>query len=144
LLLRPALSIFCSEQVTMNVGVYYLYQGFQHSADQSYRITDKVGQYNSLTGSVTGTANNGYGFSVGATYRFRKLHPPIYAPVEDTSSVPEEQEDLSPEMNQNSSFVAPVQPVSGNRDQLLYNDALLFAAFDKWGAARKSESISLN
>jgi len=100
LLLRPAISIFLRENVTLNAGVYYLYQDFKHDAPANYRITDKVGQYNPLLNSITGSAENAYGINIGVTYRFCNPHPgSVIAPVEDTSSLPENDD--------NSSYVAP-------------------------------------
>lgn len=70
ILLRPALSIYLSEQVELNVGAYYLYQNFTHPAPQSSRITDKLGDYNSLLTTVTSDINSSYGASVGIRYSF--------------------------------------------------------------------------
>ena len=65
LLLRPAVSFSVSDQVALNLGLYYVYQKFQHTATGTYRITDKVGEYNSVLNTVSSVSSNSFGISFG-------------------------------------------------------------------------------
>ena len=80
LLLRPAISIALCPRTSLNLGVYYLYQDFNHTADANYRLTDKLGQYSSMLNTVTSNMNNSFGLSVGVRYCFGKKHAAPPAP----------------------------------------------------------------
>ena len=72
-LVRPAISFYLSDKVALNLGAYYLYQNFNHTASNAYRLTDKVGEYNSMLNSVSTAQNNVYGISFGVRYFFGKM-----------------------------------------------------------------------
>ena len=77
LLLRPAISISLTENLSMNFGVYYLYQKFDNDASSGYRITNKVGEYNSMLNRISSVSDNSFGVNVGVRYSFhneRCLH----------------------------------------------------------------------
>ncbi len=70
---QPSLSIFFSDRVALNLGVYYMYQPFTNSAKSGYRLTDKVGEYTSVTSSVTSNIAQSYGGNLGLRYYLHKL-----------------------------------------------------------------------
>jgi len=72
-LIRPAVSFYLSDKVALNLGAFYLYQNFSHTASNSYLLTDKVGSYNSALNGVSSSANNAYGVNFGVRYFFGKL-----------------------------------------------------------------------
>ena len=84
-LFRPAVSIYLSERIALNLGLYYLYQGFTNNPSASNQITNKVGSYNSVLNSVTSVANSSYGVSAGIRYfvHQRKVTPVDVAPQTD-------------------------------------------------------------
>lgn len=55
-------------RITFNLGGYYMYQMFQNTGNENYRITDKVGSYNSLIDGVKRNDVQSYGGTVG--FRF--------------------------------------------------------------------------
>jgi outer membrane protein OmpA-like peptidoglycan-associated protein len=73
LLVRPAVSFYLSDKVALNLGAFYLLQNFNHSASNSYMLTDKVGNYSSALNGVSSSLNNAYGISFGVRYYFGKL-----------------------------------------------------------------------
>ena len=97
LLVRPAISIAMCHRMSLNLGVYYLYQDFNNTAASNYRITDKIGQYSSMLNTVTSSMNNSYGLSVGVRYCLGKRRcpqappaageAPVIAPVEEEPPV---------------------------------------------------------
>jgi outer membrane protein OmpA-like peptidoglycan-associated protein len=87
-LLRPALSIYLSDEVTLNVGAYYLYQNFTHAVPLTDRLTDKLGDYSSMLTNVSRAVNNSYGLSVGVRYSFPQQVEavvPVFAAPEETN-----------------------------------------------------------
>jgi outer membrane protein OmpA-like peptidoglycan-associated protein len=89
LLVRPAISFYLSDYVALNLGVFYLYQGFNNNATPNYEVTNKAGTYSSVLNSVTTAANNSYGISFGVRYLFHKRRPAEIEviPVTDDSDV---------------------------------------------------------
>jgi outer membrane protein OmpA-like peptidoglycan-associated protein len=65
---RPAVSIALSRGLALNVGVYYAYQNFNHDAATNYRLTNKLGEYNSMMNGVTNAGNHMLGISAGIRY----------------------------------------------------------------------------
>ena len=72
LLLRPSFNYFLSDNVALNLGAYYLYQPFKNTPTSSYRLTDGVGNYSSVTNNVTASNNQSYGLNIGARFFFGK------------------------------------------------------------------------
>ncbi len=70
---RPALNLFLSDRVALNFGLYYMYQPITNTTTHGYRLTDKLGDYTSLTNSVSSTVYQSYGFNFGLRFF---LHPP--------------------------------------------------------------------
>jgi len=117
LLLRPAISISLSEIVALNLGVYYLYQDFNHTAASNYHLTDKVGQYSSLLNTVTGSVNNSYGLNVGLRFTLGKVRhcapPPPLPPVveeEEVTPEPDKTVQVSPEPVHEDTTAEPEEP----------------------------------
>ena len=65
LLFQPGVNYYLSDMVALNFGVYYLYQPFSNTVPAFYRVTDKIGEYSSLTNSVTKSNNQSYGLNLG-------------------------------------------------------------------------------
>ncbi len=115
-LLRPAISIYLCHNVALNLGAYYLYQDFSHTASGGYRLTDKVGQYSSVMNTVTGSSNNSYGLNVGLRFFFGRAAgcvappPPVEEPkeeVEEAVPAPEKIVPPTPEVPQREDAVTP-------------------------------------
>ena len=71
LLLKPSVSYLISERVALDLGLYYTYQTFKTN-DNSYRLTDKVGSYSSLTNGLSSVANSSLGVNLGLRIYFGK------------------------------------------------------------------------
>ncbi len=65
-LVRPAVSFYLSEQMAINLGLYYIYQNFDNNNDG--KLTDKLGSYGSVMNGVSSVVNHNYGISFGARY----------------------------------------------------------------------------
>ncbi len=57
-----------SYRVTFMIGGYYLYQVFQQPKANDWKITDQVGQYNSMVKGVSTTNAVSYGMNIGVRY----------------------------------------------------------------------------
>ena len=64
-LVRPALSYYLSDKVAVNLGLYYTYQKVNNTTESTYRLTDKVGDYTSVTKTVSTLTSQSYGGSIG-------------------------------------------------------------------------------
>ncbi len=86
-LIRPAISFYLSDKIALNLGAYYLYQGFTHSSSGNYMLTNKTGDYNSVLNGVSKSANSSYGISFGTRYFIGKTKEktiePAIAPEEE-------------------------------------------------------------
>jgi outer membrane protein OmpA-like peptidoglycan-associated protein len=71
-LFQPSFSLYLSDKVALNIGGYYLYQMFTH-APTGNRITDKVGDYNTVLNNVTTTKAASYGGNLGLRFYFSKF-----------------------------------------------------------------------
>jgi outer membrane protein OmpA-like peptidoglycan-associated protein len=69
---HPTFNYFFSDKVALTIGGYYMYQGFTH-APTGQKLTDKVGEYNSMLSNVTTTNANSYGGTLGFRFFFGKL-----------------------------------------------------------------------
>ena len=93
IMLRPSLNIVLSHAISVNAGVYYVYQRFGHNVPSDYRITNKLGEYNPLVNSISKATDNSYGITFGGSYSFRRIHhASVILPAEDTSSIHEEED----------------------------------------------------
>ncbi|MCD6012610.1 MAG: porin [Flavipsychrobacter sp.] len=88
LLLRPAISLYLSEHVALNLGMYYTYQLFTHGTG-NYRMTDKVGTYNSMLNSISRAHNHSLGVNIGVRYNFRRSAAPQPEPAPEPEVEPE-------------------------------------------------------
>jgi len=73
-MIRPAYSYYLSDKVAINLGVYYLYQPFANSVKPGYMLTNKIGDYNSVTNSVSNSVDQSYGISLGARFYLGRYH----------------------------------------------------------------------
>lgn len=64
-MVNPAVNYFFSDKVALSLGLYYIYHSVNNTAQSGYRITDKVGDYTSVTRSVTSVINQSYGGTLG-------------------------------------------------------------------------------
>jgi outer membrane protein OmpA-like peptidoglycan-associated protein len=71
-LVQPSLNYFLSDNLALNIGGYYMFQPFNNSVPSGYRVTDKVGSYNSITNSVSSTNAQSYGGNIGLRWFFGK------------------------------------------------------------------------
>lgn len=65
LLVNPSASYMLSAHVALNLGVYYMQQSLKNENTASYRITDRVGSYNSLVKSNSVVSASNYGVNFG-------------------------------------------------------------------------------
>lgn len=65
LLIHPSINYFFSDNVALNLGVYYMYQPFKNDAQAGYKLTTGLTDYSSTTNSVSESKNQNYGASVG-------------------------------------------------------------------------------
>jgi|GEM_PF-2414577 len=96
ILLRPSVNVVMSHAISITAGVYYMYDGITHNTPASYRLTDKVGQYDPLSDAVSKAHGHSMGITLGGSYSFSRMHhhTAMVVPIEDTSSIaPEEEED---------------------------------------------------
>jgi len=87
-LIRPEYSFYLSNKVALNLGVFYMYQPFNTSAKAGYMLTNKVGDYSSVTNSVTSSVNQSYGLNLGVRiflgkYKEKPEAPSITEDVKD-------------------------------------------------------------
>jgi len=71
-LIRPAVNIFLSDNVALNLGLYYQFQPFNNNVPSGYRLTDKVGSYSSVLNTVSASNDQSYGLNVGLRFFFGK------------------------------------------------------------------------
>ena len=69
-LLRPTIGFHLSDNVMLNVGAFYAFQPFKTNTAGSYKLTDNVGQYNSLLNASNTQTTSTYGGSIGIRYYF--------------------------------------------------------------------------
>ena len=72
-IVRPAVNFFFSDRLALNLGLYYMYQPVTSSSQHGYRVTNKLGEYSSLTNSVTSSVYQSYGLNLGLRWF---IHPP--------------------------------------------------------------------
>lgn len=77
---RAAYSYYFSDHVALNLGVYYMFQQMKNDVSPNYRLTDKVGDYNSFTSAISKSNNQNYGFDLGLRF-FIGRYKPRYAAV---------------------------------------------------------------
>ena len=65
IIFRPQVNLYLNRSISVNLGGYYLYQQSTNSSNNNYRITDKVGSYNSMLNGVTKTTTQSGGFNLG-------------------------------------------------------------------------------
>ncbi len=67
---QPSLNYFLSDWCALNIGAYYIYQPYNNSVPTGYRLTDKVGGYNSALNSVSSGNSQSYGGNLGIRFFF--------------------------------------------------------------------------
>jgi outer membrane protein OmpA-like peptidoglycan-associated protein len=72
-IVRPALNIFLSDNVALNVGAYYIYQPSENDNKANYQLTNRTGEYSSVLNTVTETKAQSYGGNLGLRLFFGKL-----------------------------------------------------------------------
>jgi outer membrane protein OmpA-like peptidoglycan-associated protein len=88
-IVRPAYSYYISNRVAINLGVFYMFQPFNNSVKSGYMLTDKIGDYNSLTNSVSQSMQQSYGINLGVRVYLGNYHgKPGAQPVSDNSTDP--------------------------------------------------------
>lgn len=69
---KPSFNLFLSERFALDLGAYYMYQSLSTNAPASYRIPEKMGDYNSLLNSVSAAKTQSYGLNLGVRVFFAK------------------------------------------------------------------------
>lgn len=72
-MVQPSLSYYLSDNVSLNLGAYYMYQSFIRSVGNGVRITDRLGDYSSSVANVSSMEAHSYGGSLGLRILFGKL-----------------------------------------------------------------------
>lgn len=67
-IIQPAVNIFLSDKVALNVGAYYMYQNVNNDNSINNKLTDKIGSYTSMMQSVTVSKNQSFGGNVGVRF----------------------------------------------------------------------------
>jgi outer membrane protein OmpA-like peptidoglycan-associated protein len=96
ILLRPMVTIAMCSNTSLNLGVYYIYQDFNHNTG-NYRITDKVGTYNTMLNSVNRSINHSLGLNIGVRYTFGKCCKQQCEPAPEPTPEPEPAPEPIPE-----------------------------------------------
>jgi hypothetical protein len=71
-LIRPQFSYYLSRKMTLDIGGCLMYQSFKNSVNSKYRLTDKIGDYNSVLNTVATASFISYGCNMGVSYYFGK------------------------------------------------------------------------
>ena len=64
-MIQPAINYKINQTWGLNLGAFYVFQPFSNNANNSYRLTDKVGSYNSVINAVSTNYNHSYGINIG-------------------------------------------------------------------------------
>jgi len=67
---QPSLTYYLSYNTTFLIGGYYMYQMFENEGNDNYRLTDKVGEYRSITEGVKRNVATSWGLNVGFRFFF--------------------------------------------------------------------------
>lgn len=118
---RPAISIYLSDKVALNLGAYYLYQNFKQSNSGNGKITDIVGDYNSVLNSVSSSANSSYGANVGLRFFLGKAKA-----QQEVAEAPEEKEEEEAVVTPTPAPVIEVEPAEEPRPAVNVNTPILF------------------
>lgn len=71
LLIQPSFNVKISRNFFLNIGGYYMYQGFRNNeADKGMMIVDKRGAYQSLLTNTIRRHHNYYGLNLGLSFHF--------------------------------------------------------------------------
>ncbi len=89
-IIRPALNFFLSDNVALNLGVYFMYQPNTNTVSDGYTLTNKVGEYNSLLHTVSSSTNQSYGANIGVRFFLGSKHKPEIPqlPITDDATNP--------------------------------------------------------
>lgn len=69
-LLQASLSYQMNYNLAFMLGGYFSYGISKYNADNNYRITDRVGTYNTMLNSISSSTNSAFGLNVGLRYYF--------------------------------------------------------------------------
>lgn len=68
LMIQPTVNYYLSDNVSINLGGYYMMQPFKNNAQSDYRLTDGNGSYSSVQNNVTSSQNSAYGVNAGVRF----------------------------------------------------------------------------
>jgi outer membrane protein OmpA-like peptidoglycan-associated protein len=71
---RPTFNFFLSDWCSLNLGGYLLYQPFNNNVPTDYKLTNKVGEYNSSLQSVSSGSDMSYGGNLGVRFYLGERH----------------------------------------------------------------------
>ncbi len=81
-LIQPSFNYFLSDNVALNMGLYYMFQPFKNDAQRGYRLADGPGNYSSVMNNVTASTDQQYGVNLGVRFFLgRKRTPLVIASV---------------------------------------------------------------
>lgn len=72
LMLQPSLSVYLSDHVALNFGLYYTYQSFKNENQANYVLMTTSEQYNSSLKNVTAATVQSFGGNAGIRFLFGK------------------------------------------------------------------------
>lgn len=67
---QPSITYYLSYNTTFLLGGYYTYQVYKNEGNQNYRLTDKIGDYNSITTGTKSNTVSSWGLSIGFRFFF--------------------------------------------------------------------------
>ncbi len=67
---QPSISYYLGYNTTFLLGGYYMYQMLENEGNENYRLTDKVGAYNSITEGTKRNVATSWGLNVGFRFFF--------------------------------------------------------------------------
>jgi outer membrane protein OmpA-like peptidoglycan-associated protein len=72
LLLQPSLSVYLSDHVALNFGLYYTYQSFKNDNKANYMLMNSARDYSTGLNNVTASSVQSFGGNVGVRFLFGK------------------------------------------------------------------------
>jgi outer membrane protein OmpA-like peptidoglycan-associated protein len=73
-LVQPSVTYMLTNNIDLTLGAFYVYQTFQsEKSTDGYKLTNGVGQYNSMLRTVSTTTQNNIGVNLGLRFYFGKM-----------------------------------------------------------------------
>ncbi len=82
-LLRPSVNYFLSDNLSLNFGLYYLFQAPKNNAPTDYTLTKNMGDYSSVLNNVTKSQDQSFGLNIGIRFTPGKHKAPLVIASQD-------------------------------------------------------------